>query len=362
MDITKKLACYLALLGTLSAQEVPDQAQLANYLKSKDARAVVEAARALRVHPQKALVAPLQESLDYWVEIDGDRAAVVRLRLLDALLATNAKLPNRHLLPLLDDQWAAGAALMLLGRDHTSNQDALLQRFAQLNEPIDYQLDSVELHHGGLERLAVGSMLAKDRVPAFCRLLLENVSLDLHVVVGRQPAGPFFVSIERPTRLPPMVKQLGPTPVHRLTVTQRSPLRFGSIAPGPTVAPSVNIRRILWDPDALPGFGLAKLSPFAFDGMSWLGLMSKCPQPPPRQIELTLGTTKISKQRAQAARDNLQVWIDAMFAGLIAHKCLTEEQAATIPHTAQIVVNDLRRDTSRPLIRFDGPAQKPRVR
>lgn len=132
MTVIKQLICATVLASSLASQTLPTNADLARDLLSKEPKAITAAARSLRQQPVKQLTPRLQEALAYWHDQPGNRAAIVRLCLLDALLASDVRMPSKHLVPLLEDRWAATAALMLLERDHTSNQDELLRRFEQL--------------------------------------------------------------------------------------------------------------------------------------------------------------------------------------------------------------------------------------
>lgn len=350
----KSLSLILAFTASLAAQQLRDTASLLRDLASKDARAVAAAATGLRVKPTKTLSTPLQEALDYWCKQSGDRAAVVRLRLLDTLLATKARVPPKNLLPLIDDRWAMGAVLALLARDRTSNQAELFRVFETMEGEVARNARSLSMQQDDLKRIAIGNMLAADKIPAFCRLLLRNIDLDLEVVVSPSPGGPLSFEVNRPES-PPMCKELGPTPVHTLGSGPT-----GLFCPqGTKHVLGVTLTRVVWKPKEPIFIRMESgISPAVIDGAQWLTMMSECKVARPlRKIEIELGNAEFLKKRVRTAKAKLQAFVDGVFAGLIENKCLTKEEAEAIPHTVKLHIRDLRKDQNSPLPDFAEPAK-----
>lgn len=349
----KNLLWCLAITTGLSAQ-APDHVSLQRDLLSANAKTVAAATRAFRSSPDKRLAGVLNEALGYWRQQSGKHASVVRLCLLDALLATDVRLPADHLLPFVKDQWASGAALSLLARDHTSSQDQLLRIFTELKDPA-VSHGNISMRGEALTRLAIGNMLAEDKVPGFCRHLLKTLDLQLHVTVAAPRQTTFTYSISRgPT--PPAVASLGPTPIHRLS--RGAPALF--CATGTKHAISITSEHLTYERHKPFSSGTHRwIAADDADGMHWLAMMSEQPEScPPRRLALKIGTTDISKQRVRCAQQKLQAFVDRLLADLVKHKCLTSQQAEALPHTVTVAVLDLRADTSTPLPYFNAKSKK----
>lgn len=169
-----------ACLGTLSAQASPSPAApIANQLASEQPISVAQGAQAAAQSRDKAMARPLLQALTKWRTSSDEHARLTCLYLLDALIELDARVTPADLVPLVDDDWCAVQAFVLLAREPRHHEAELMAIFRRDWPTFDRELGTF----ADLRTLAIGNLLAAQGPPGFASLLLGEVDLDVHITI-----------------------------------------------------------------------------------------------------------------------------------------------------------------------------------
>lgn len=350
------LACTLPAALTAQSEQIT---ALTSALASDRPVAVATAAHAAREVESRELTAALQKALQRWAKDEQEHGELVRLFLLDALIARDAKVPGDLLVPMLDEPTTEIAALVLLCRDPAINERLLLTAFAER-----YGKPHV---HGTMEdmrRVLVGTVLCERRAPGFAALLWRTANTALHVTVNN-PGGGFgramsFQLPETRRTAPPegfpklpdyrlFERQPQKDPVDRLAsdgrqhelLLARTPTRVGFSRNG-----QVEMRldaALLWPSAQRESTWLTTIASGAPDHLRGM-----------RNVTVKLGDDEATFVTAvREAQAKFVAAKTVLRDKLVAAGALTAEEAAKCDTSVEIVFDDRREDVSKPLPKVD---------
>lgn len=337
----------LLIAMSLAAQGPPrDATALSRALASTEPKTVAFAAHGARLLvdarllTDKTLVPVLQRALREWTKAEDAPASVVRLHLLDALLASKAKIPPADLLPLLDDPRCGTAAFVLLAREPKQNEAELFALF-RTGMPLTGPL--VDPPH--LRTWAIGNLLCAQKTPGFAALVWRHTSQDLRVRVGntevpqRFGAGA-FVGFNAPS---PLLDGMPEEPGYELVRATQSYGKTDCFAPGD---PGVGVCRSIRNPSQQISIAITEIN---VDGMLWLRQMAGSPAQPWRDLPIEFDTVENFRQQVTKAQAELLAFEHKLLRALVTARAMTEAEAASLPPTVNVVVEDQRTDQSKPL-------------
>ncbi len=340
------LRLLLAAAAALPGAALPPQAEaqrtkdLVAALGSESPRDVAHAAHTARSVTARELTSALQKALHRWAEDDRDHADLVRLFLIDALLAHGARVPAEDLRPLLDDPRTEVPALALLARDSRQHEATLFEHLRAHHRPTAspaFELD--------LRWQLIADLLIDQRTPGFAAHLWSLREQTLHVIAHDGPFGDsnaFSIGLPERRSQPP---EPGFPPLPRYQLMRESsldghdPARDGwtgelVVAGRSTVAIVRNH----------PHTSLAMAGLPAHD--EWLARLAGVPAADARSqrhLQVRFTTPGAFATQVAAERDRAAAEAAALRDALVRSGALTEEQARRCGTTCEIVVADRRK-------------------
>ncbi len=331
------------LAAALSGQEpVVSSARVVADLGSDGDRAVAWAAHRARGLKDRESRHALARALRRWATKKWGEADLVRLQLLDALIARHVKVPGDLIVPMLEERTTATAAFILLCRQPRMNELQLMRLM------VEGELDDIH-------RVALGNLLAANKVPRFAVWLWSHAPTHLVIkVCSPGEAATFFLG--RPERHPgpAVLSGFPPPPDYRLLPHTEAEATSGNrpsvslpktelLAPG---RDSIGFVRIL-DP------GQSEPSLRARCGVTpdehWLAQMAGLATARPSRVWLTYRDSETFGVEAARLRNEYFEYKSDLRDALFARAALTSTEASACSLAVEVRVSDQRNDRSEPL-------------